>query len=73
MTPIGILIGLTRLRLLLILAGLAFFAGVQVPVGSRVLIGLLALVAVVFDGYLDEQRIAHSTRTTTVPPQRTHT
>lgn len=73
MSPIGLLIGLTRLRLLLMLAGLSFFAGVQIPVGTRVLIAVLALIAVVFDGYLDEQRIGHQAKTTTVPPQRTHT
>lgn len=69
---IGLLIGLTRLRLLLIFAGLAFFAGVQVPVGTRVLIAFLAIAAVAFDGYLDEQRIGQPAKTQTVPTQRTH-
>lgn len=70
---IGWLIGLTRLRVFAIFAGLAWVAGLEAPLLTRLVVVALALVAVMFDGYLDEQRIAHSTRTTTVPPQRTHT
>ena len=70
---IGWLIGLTRLRVFAIFAGLAWVAGIEAPVLTRIAIVALALIAVVFDGYLDEQRIGHQAKTTTVPPQRTHT
>lgn len=70
---IGWLIGLTRLRVFAIFAGLAWLFGLETPLLTRVLVAALAVAAVVFDGFLDEQRIAHPTRTTTVPPQRTHT
>jgi hypothetical protein len=67
----GWLIGLTRLRLLFIFAGLAWFAGLQIPAGARILVGILALAAVAFDGVLDDQRIRTTTQTATIPPQRT--
>lgn len=70
---IGWLIGLTRLRVFAIFAGLAWVAGIDAPVLTRIAIVALALIAVLFDGYLDEQRIGHQAKTTTVPPQRTHT
>lgn len=72
---IGWLIGLTRLRVFAIFAGLAWVVGLETPLLTRLAIVALAFVAVVFDGYLDEQRIGHAakTTTTTVPPQRTHT
>lgn len=67
----GWLIGLTRLRLLFIFAGLAWFAGLQIPASARILVGILAVTAVAFDGVLDDQRIRTATQTSTIPPQRT--
>ncbi|RXS84213.1 hypothetical protein EST92_11690 [Streptomyces sp. TM32] len=52
----GLLIGLTRLRLALMAAGLAFFLGLSVPAGIRALIFLLVLVAIVGDGAVEDQR-----------------
>ncbi|MFG2328270.1 hypothetical protein ACGFMM_01455 [Streptomyces sp. NPDC048604] len=69
---IGWLIGLTRLRVFAIFAGLAWVVGLEAPVLTRLVIVGLAIVAVLFDGYLDEQRIGHAAKTATVPPQRTH-
>lgn len=68
---IGWLIGLTRLRVFAIFAGLAWLVGLQTPLLTRLVLLALALVATAFDGYLDEKRIQHGA-TTTVPPQRTH-
>ncbi|MGA5869275.1 hypothetical protein [Streptomyces cinereoruber] len=62
------LAGLTKLRVLLIFAGLAWFFGLDAHLGMRIAIGVLGLMALLFDGVLDEQR---HTRTATVPPQRT--
>ncbi|MFC8273771.1 hypothetical protein ACFUJR_14860 [Streptomyces sp. NPDC057271] len=61
------LVGLTKLRVLLIFAGLAWFFGIEFAWPMRIAIGLLALAALLGDGLLDEQRI----KTATVPPQRT--
>ncbi|RSS59807.1 hypothetical protein [Streptomyces sp. WAC01280] len=64
------LAGLTKLRVLLIFAGLAWFFGLDAHLGMRIAIGTLGLMALLFDGLLDEQRTARTTQTT-VPPQRT--
>lgn len=55
---IGFLIGLTRARVAMIVAGLAWFIGLDATLTTRLLIGALVLVALFFDGVLDEQRIA---------------
>lgn len=70
---IGWLIGLTRARVFLIFAGLAWIFGLQAPVLVRLALVALAAAAVSFDGLLDEQRIAHSTKTANIPPQRANT
>jgi hypothetical protein len=57
--PIGFLIGLTRARVALLVAGLAWFAGLEAPVAIRATIGALVVIAIAFDGLIDEQRIAH--------------
>jgi hypothetical protein len=60
----GLLVGLTRARVALIVMGLAWLVGLTPGVGMRCLLGALVLVALAFDGLLDEQRIArHSTKT----------
>lgn len=69
----GWLIGLTRARVFLIFAGLAWIFGIQAPALLRLAIVVLAAAAVSFDGLLDEQRIAHSAKTATIPPQRANT
>lgn len=61
---IGLLIGLTRLRVALLIAGLAWFAGLAPTLPARCAIGVLVLAALVFDGLLDEQRISRNTKTT---------
>jgi hypothetical protein len=66
----GWLIGLTRARVFLILAGLAWVVGLQVPLLTRLALVVLAGIAVAFDGFLDTQRTR--TETATVPPPRTH-
>ncbi|MGW1492585.1 hypothetical protein [Streptomyces sp. NPDC002402] len=62
---IGLLIGLTRLRVALLVAGLAWFVGLAPSFPARLAIGALVLVALVFDGLLDEQRISRNTKTPT--------
>lgn len=68
---LGWLIGLTRARVFFLFAGLAWVFGLQAPALVRLALVVLAVVAVAGDGLLDEQRIAHPTQTTTIPPQRT--
>ncbi|TXS22414.1 hypothetical protein EAO70_06015 [Streptomyces sp. adm13(2018)] len=70
---LGLLIGLTRARVFLLFAGFAWVFGLQAPLLTRLALVGLAAAAVTFDGLLDEQRIAHSAKTTTIPPQRTRT
>ncbi len=52
----GLLIGLTRLRVALQIAGLAFFVGLNASIGIRILIFVLIVAAVVFDGAVEDQR-----------------
>lgn len=52
--PISLLIAATRLRLCLLIAGLAWFAGLEVPAGLRIVIALLVIIALAFDGAVDE-------------------
>ncbi|WP_327223018.1 hypothetical protein OG229_02420 [Streptomyces platensis] len=54
---LGLLIGLTRLRVALQIAGLAFFVGLDASIGIRILIAVLIVAAVVFDGAVEDQRI----------------
>lgn len=68
MNSFGLLVGLTRLRLLAIFAGLAWLAGVEVPAASRALIVALAAAAVLLDVYLEVPPLR---RTKTVPTQHT--
>lgn len=55
----GLLIGLTRARVALLIAGLAWFVGLDAPLAVRVLIAVLVIAGVTGDGALDEQRIRH--------------
>lgn len=54
---ISLLIAATRARLCLLIAGLAWFFGLQVPAPVRIVIAVLVLVALVFDGAVDEGRV----------------
>lgn len=54
---IGLLIGLTRARVFLLVAGLAWLVGLNVGLGVRLAIGGLVVAALLFDGFVDEQRI----------------
>lgn len=64
----NLLIGLTRARVALVVAGLAWFIGLTPPLPVRIAIGVLAVAAIAYDGLVDDQRIRHPH--TTVPPQR---
>lgn len=64
----NLLIGLTRARVALLVAGLAWFIGLAPSLPVRLVIGVLVLVAITFDGFVDDQRIRSTTDT--VPPQR---
>ena len=54
---ISLLIAATRARLCLLVAGLAWFVGLEVPAPVRIVIAGLVLVALVFDGAVDEGRV----------------
>lgn len=54
---ISLLIGATRARLALLIAGLAWFVGLEVPAPLRIVIAGLVVAALVFDGAIDEGRI----------------
>ncbi|KIZ16858.1 hypothetical protein [Streptomyces natalensis] len=53
----GLLIGLTRARVALLIAGLAWFMGLSVPPGIRIVIAVLVLAGIAGDGAVEEQRI----------------
>lgn len=50
----SLLIAATRARVALLVAGLAWFVGLEVPAPVRLLIACLVLVALVFDGAVDQ-------------------
>ncbi|WP_438489552.1 hypothetical protein [Streptomyces sp. S186] len=62
---LGILIGLTRARVALMIAGLAWFMGLSAPVGIRILIAGLVLAGIAGDGAVEDQR---SKKTPTAAP-----
>jgi hypothetical protein len=63
---LGLLIGLTRARVALLIAGLAWFMGLSVPPGLRILIAVLVLAGITADGVVEDQR----TKTPASPPTR---
>ena len=48
------MIAATRARVALLIAGLAWFVGLEVPAPVRLLIAVLVLVALAFDGAVDQ-------------------
>ncbi|MFF8784797.1 hypothetical protein [Streptomyces sp. NPDC015125] len=52
----GLLLGLTRLRVALVIAGLAWFTGLDAPIGIRIAIGVLIVAGVAGDGAIEDQR-----------------
>ncbi|WP_330172998.1 hypothetical protein OG875_04965 [Streptomyces sp. NBC_01498] len=69
---IGLLIGLTRARVALLIAGLAWFVGLTPDLHVRIGIAVLVLVALAFDGLVDEQRISQTKTTADRQHQTTH-
>lgn len=68
----GLLIGLTRARVALLIAGLAWFVGLDAPLAVRVLIAVLVIAGVTGDGWVDEQRIRHRPNRSATDRTRTH-
>lgn len=64
---IPVLIAATRARVALLIAGLAWFVGLDVPAPVRLLIAALVLVALAFDGAVGEGNL----RSETVSARRT--
>ncbi|MFD8545633.1 hypothetical protein [Streptomyces sp. NPDC059649] len=60
---LSLLIGLTRARVALLIAGLAWFMGLSVPPGIRVVIAVLILAGIAADGVVEDQRTKTSTTT----------
>lgn len=54
---IPLLIAATRARLCLLIAGLAWFVGLEVPAPVRIVLAGLVIAALVFDGAVDEGRV----------------
>lgn len=52
----GLLIGLTRARVALMIAGLGWFMGLSAPVGIRILIAALVLAGIAGDGAVEGHR-----------------
>ncbi|MFJ3950288.1 hypothetical protein ACIPXV_09485 [Streptomyces libani] len=67
---LGLLIGLTRLRVALMIAGLAFFMGLTVPLGIRVLVLILIAVGIATDGAVEEERRKQADANASTPPRR---
>lgn len=65
---LGILIGLTRARVALVVAGLAWLIGLDANLATRLSIAGLVVAATVADGLLDEQRFARPDAGAKPPP-----
>ncbi|MEE4419541.1 hypothetical protein [Streptomyces bugieae] len=61
---LSLLIGLTRARVALLIAGLAWFVGLSVPPGLRIVIAVLVLAGIAGDGVVEEQRTKTPTSST---------
>jgi hypothetical protein len=59
-----LMIAATRARVALLVAGLAWLVGLDAPPLTRVVVGVLVLAAIAADGWVDEQRARHATKTT---------
>lgn len=71
---IALHIGLGRLRIALLIAGLAWFAGITPGLIVRVALAGLVVCALVFDGVIDDHRIARAAvGATKAPPNDYHT
>lgn len=57
---IGLMIGLTRARVALLVMGLAWLVGLSPPLFVRIALVVLISAALLFDGLLDERRIQHA-------------
>lgn len=53
---LGLLIGLTRARVALLIAGFAWFVGLDASVGVRILLAFLILAGIAADGLVEDQR-----------------
>jgi hypothetical protein len=54
---ISFLIAATRARLALLIAGLAWFFGIEAPAPLRIALAVLVIAALVIDGAIDEGRV----------------
>ncbi|MDX3230592.1 hypothetical protein [Streptomyces sp. ME19-01-6] len=54
--PVTLLAGLARLRLFLMVAGLAWLVGLDAPLWTRVVLVALVLVALALDVVIDEHK-----------------
>lgn len=64
--PVTLLAGLARLRIALMIAGMAWLFGIVPPPPMRILLGVLVVAALVLDAVIDEQKLSrHYVRTKT--------
>jgi hypothetical protein len=64
--PIALLAGLARLRIALMIAGMAWLFGIVPPLWMRILLAVLVFGALVLDAVIDEQKLSrHYVRTKT--------
>lgn len=68
---LGLLIGLTRARVALLIAGLAWFMGLSAPLGIRILLAVLVLAGIAADGAVEDQRDRQATAPTPPDDYRT--
>ncbi|MGW7688862.1 hypothetical protein ACWGMA_08200 [Streptomyces asiaticus] len=65
---IALHIALGRLRIVFMVAGLAWFVGLDAHLAVRIGIAGLAILAVIFDGVIDDQHIARAAVAAKTPP-----
>lgn len=56
MNPLALLTSLTRVRVAMVIAGLAWFVGINTSVLIRLVLGVLIAIAVAFDAVIEDQR-----------------
>ncbi|MFF4403621.1 hypothetical protein [Streptomyces sp. NPDC001404] len=65
---VALQVGLGRARVALLVAGLAWFLGLNVHLAVRAVIGALVVLALFLDGLIDDRSIAEAIVTAKPPP-----
>lgn len=65
-----LIIALTRARVAVLVAGIAWLFGVMPPPGSRIILAVIVVAAIVFDGWIEQLRLVHAATAKTTSHDR---